>query len=99
MIVTVKYFHEKTDVDYEIYNKIWDDNITRLVFLHDNLSLPQQVSSIRNELESNGDKDILAIRFPLVPLSMIMDDVIQGKGVPREDGGAWYPKEVWIYGL
>jgi hypothetical protein len=32
MIVNFKFFHEKTDADYEEYNKLWDENRERFIF-------------------------------------------------------------------
>lgn len=98
MMIEVKYFHEKTDQDYETYNKLWDENKQRFIFLHDNLSYKQQINSIINDLDDN--KDILAIRFPIVNVikrNKIIDDVLLGKGVKYENNKVWYPKEIWIY--
>ena len=36
MIVNFKFFYEKTDANYDEYNKLWDKNIDRMIFLpHD----------------------------------------------------------------
>ena len=62
MIVEFKYFHEKTDADFEEYSKTWDENKKRFVFLQTDLSLSQQMSNINNSMDNT--KDILAVRFP-----------------------------------
>ena len=59
MLIEVKYFHEKSDQDFESYNKLWNENQERFVYLHTNLSNKQQINSIINNL--NDNKDILAI--------------------------------------
>ena len=33
MIVNFKFFHEKTDADFVEYNKMWDENKERFIFL------------------------------------------------------------------
>lgn len=62
MIVNFKYFYEKSDANYEEYNKQWSENVDKMIFLHTNLSLSQQITSIKNVISCN--KNILAIRFP-----------------------------------
>lgn len=64
MIVNFKYFYEKTDTSYDDYNKLWDEYIERMIFLHKNLPLSKQMSSIINDITDN--KDILAIRFTTI---------------------------------
>ena len=98
MIVNFKYFHEKTDADYIEYNKLWDENKERFIFLHENLSLSQQMSSIKDDMDNN--KDILAVRFPsysLIKKNKIINSIISGEGVLYDNNKIWYPKEVWIY--
>jgi hypothetical protein len=98
MIVNLKYFYEKTDANYEEYNKLWDENIDRLIFLHTNLSLSKQISMLINDISVN--KDILAIRFPtndILKNHKIINNIMLGKGFIYEDNKIWYPKEVWIY--
>ena len=100
MMVIVKYFHEKTDKDYEIYNKLWDENSKRFIFLHINLSNEQQMSSIINDLNNNNNKDILAIRFPLIKdiqKNKIITDIISGNAIAYKNNKEWYPNELWIY--
>jgi hypothetical protein len=98
MIVIFKFFHEKTDADYEEYNKLWDENKERFIFLHTNLSLSQQMSSINNDMDIN--KDILAVRFPNnndIQYNTIINNIRFGKGIIYENNKIWYPTEVWIY--
>ena len=98
MIVILKYFYEKTDTNYDEYNKLWDENIERMVFLHHNLLLSEQMSSIINDITDN--KDILAIRFPshrTIKQNKIINNIISGNGFIYDDNKIWFPKEVWIY--
>lgn len=98
MITEVKYFHEKTDGDYEIYNKLWADNIERFIFLQMDLSPKEQMNSIIRGL--NDNTDILAVRFPLmneINKNKIINNILLGYGFSYENGKVWYPKEIWIY--
>jgi hypothetical protein len=98
MIVILKYFYEKTDTNYDEYNKLWDENIERMVFLHHNLPLSKQMNSIINDITDN--KDILAIRFPshrTIKQNKIINNIISGNGFIYDDNKIWFPKEVWIY--
>ena len=98
MIVNFKYFYEKTDTNYYEYNKLWDENIDRIIFLHDDLSLSKQKSSIINNITDN--KDILAIRFcsyRTITHNIIINNIMLGRGFIYADDKIWYPKEVWIY--
>jgi len=104
MIVNFKYFHEKTDADYEEYKKIWDENKERIIFLQMStngfLPFSQQMQYINNNI--NNTKDILALRFTSkkeMQRNKIIDNIILGKGVVLKDNKIWYPKEVWIYSL
>ena len=100
MIVQIKYFHEKTQQDYENYDKIWRDNIERIAFLHTNLSSRDQIKSLRNNIDEN--KDILGIRFPLmneITKNKIINNIIIGDGFTYDGNKKWFPKEVWIYGV
>jgi hypothetical protein len=58
MIVILKYFYEKTDTNYDEYNKLWDENIERMVFLHHNLPLSKQISSIINDITMVSKRDL-----------------------------------------
>ena len=58
MIVNFKFFHDK---NYDEYNKLWIENIERIIFLPHDLPLSKQRSTIINEITHN--KDILEIRF------------------------------------
>jgi hypothetical protein len=98
MIVIIKYFYENTDTDYNEYNKLWDENIERMIFLHDNSNLSEQKNSIINDITDN--KDILAVRFPsykTMKQNKIINSIISGKGFIFSDNDTWFPKEVWIY--
>jgi hypothetical protein len=98
MIVNFKYFYEKTDTNYEEYNKLWDKNKERIIFLHTNYPLSKQVSSIINDITIN--KDILAVRFPpdnFIKNNTVINSIMLGKGFVYDTNKIWYPKEVWIY--
>ena len=98
MIVEVKYFNEKSVQDYETYEKLWDENRDRFVFLQNNLTHKQQMNEIINHLDDN--KDILAIRFPNITginRNKIINDILKGKGIKYNESKIWHPKEIWIY--
>ena len=98
MIVNFKIFHEKTDADYEEYNKLWDENKERFIFLQIGLKISHQMRSINNEIDNN--KDILAVRFPTnsdIYKNKIINNILLGKGVMYDNNKIWYPREVWIY--
>lgn len=98
MIPEVKYFHEKTDEDFETYDKLWEENRDRMIFLQKDLSNKQRISDIVQNL--NDNKDILAVRFPTIQWmkrNKIMNDILLGKGFEYENDKVWYPKELWIY--
>ena len=98
MLVILKYFYENTDINYHEHNKLWDENIERMIFLHHNLTLSKQMSSIIHDITDN--KVILAIRFPTyrtIKQNKIMNNIILGKGFIYADNKIWFPKEVWIY--
>ena len=100
MIITVKYFYERNDADYKDYNKLWDENTGRMIYLPTDLSLSQQVCSIKDDFEKNNNKDILAMRFQSysdIQKNNIVHNVIFGYGVYFGNDTRWYPKEVWIY--
>ena len=96
MIVPVKFFYEKSDTNREEYDKIWQENRERFVFLHTNLSLTQQTNIIKNHITENTD--ILAVRFPSfhVLRNKLIKNILQGRGLSYDDK-IWYPKEIWIY--
>ena len=98
MIVNFKFFYEKTDTNYDEYNKLWNKNIDRMIFLQHDLPLSKQMSSIIHDITDN--KDILAIRFPTdrtIKQNKIINNIISGKGFVYDDNKIWFPKEVWIY--
>jgi len=100
MIVNFKYFYENTDTNYDEYKKLWDENIDRMIFLHEDLPLSKQTSSIINEMTDN--KDILAIRFcshRTITHNIILNNIMLGRGFIYNDNKKWNPKEVWIYNL
>ena len=100
MIVNFKYFHEKTDADFEEYNKLWDENKERFIFLQTDLSLFQQMRNINNSMDNT--KDILAVRFPTkneIQRNTIINNILLGNGIAYETTKIWYPKEVWVYSL
>lgn len=97
-----KFFHEKTDADYIEYNKIWDENKERFIFLQTHLPLSQQMSIIKNDMDMDIDnnKDILAIRFPSnkdIHDNEIIYNMLIGKGILYDNNKIWYPSQVWIY--
>ena len=100
MIVKFKYFHEKTDADFEEYNKLWDENKERFIFLQTNLSLSQQIRSLSQQISMDLTKDILAVRFPTkneIQCNKIINNILLGNGIAYETNKMWYPKEVWVY--
>jgi hypothetical protein len=96
MIVNLKYFYKNSDSGFEEYDKLWDANRDRMVFVQQNLSSKQQRETIVYDLDES--KDILAIRFPNKNIfkNKILKNIILGKGFIYDDK-IWYPKEVWIY--
>jgi hypothetical protein len=100
MIVNFKFFYEKTDKNYDEYNKLWNENIERIIFLPHDLPLSKQRSSIINNITDNTD--ILAIRFcshRTITHNIIVNNIMLGRGFNYDDNKIWYPKEVWIYNL
>lgn len=98
MIVNFKFFHEKTDADFEEYNKMWAENKERFIFLQSHLSLSQQMIIINNDMDNT--KDILAVRFPSkneILRNKIINNILLGNGIVCENNKIWYPKEVWVY--
>jgi len=98
MIVNFKYFYEKTDKNYHEYNKLWDENIERMIFLHHELPLSKQTAGIIKDI--NDNKDILAIQlcsYRTITHNIIINNIMLGRGFIYADNKIWYPKEVWIY--
>jgi hypothetical protein len=98
MIVDFKFFYEKTDKMHDEYNKLWEKNINRMIFLQHDLPLSKQTSSIIKDI--NDNKDILALRFSsyrTVTHNIIVNNIMLGRGFSYADNKIWYPKEVWIY--
>ncbi len=98
MIVNFKYFHEKTDADFEEYNKLWYENKERFIFLQTDFPLSKQMSIINDSMDNT--KDILAVRFPSkneIQRNIIISNILLGNGIAYETNKIWYPKEVWLY--
>jgi hypothetical protein len=98
MIVNFKYFYVKNDTNHVEYNKLWNENIERMIFLHHNLTSSKQKSSIINDITDN--KDILAIHscsYRTITHNIIINDIMLGRGFIYADNKIWNPKEVWIY--
>ena len=98
MIVNFKFFYEKTDTNYDEYNKLWDENKSRMIFLQTNFPLSKQITAIINDITNK--KDILAIRFPtdtVIKNNKIIHDIMIGRGFVYDTNKVWHPKEVWIY--
>ena len=96
MIVNFKYFYEKPGTNE--YNKIWGENKERMIFLHDNLPLSKQTTSIIKEMTAN--KEILAVHscsYRTITHNIIINNIMLGRGFIYDDNKIWYPKEVWIY--
>ena len=101
MITEVKYFYENTDQDYEMYDRLWDENRERFVFLWRGSNSKPDVSYQRDMLiqQLTPNKDILAIRWPKmnwIHKNKIINDILLGRGFIYETQ-TWYPKEIWIY--
>lgn len=95
-------FHEKSDSDYINYNKIWQDNLNRMVFLQDHLSMKCQINYLVLDMQNldGNQKDILAIRFPSLKTlnrNKIYINILLGKGFEYEPNKYWHPNEIWIY--
>ena len=81
MIVNFKYFYEKTDTNYNEYNKLWSENKERIIFLQHDLPLSNQTSNIIKELTDN--KDILAIHlcsYRTITHNIIINNIMLGRG-------------------
>ena len=108
-MVIVKYFYERTDSDYEVYDKEWDDNKHRFNFLDlarigdDNINFDHPngfgFMYVGND-DDISSRDILAIRFPHKQHKKLCDQlvnrIVDGKGIVI-GCVTWHPKEVWIY--
>ena len=102
MLVIFKYFHEKSKVDYETYDNLWQENKERIIFMsyNEKITNKQQINIIKDQYDEN--KDILSVRFPdlkRIKKNLIIDDIMLGKGVTITPESVWYPKEVWVYCL
>jgi hypothetical protein len=98
MIVNFKFFYENSDTNYDEYKKLWGENIERMIFLHHELPLSKQTSSIVKDITDN--KDILAVQFCSyrnITHNIIINNIMLGRGFTYANNKIWYPKEVWIY--
>jgi len=96
-VVTIKYFYEKTTEDYETYQKLWDENRDRILFLQTDMPYANQMSVLCNEMDEN--KDIIGICFPSsyeLKTNKILNEIISGNGI-NIGNKIWWPKEIWIY--
>jgi hypothetical protein len=102
-IIITKNFIEKTDDDFENYNKMWSENRHRMVFLQKNVT-----SHVNIVPEITCDKDILAIRFPTehyINNNRLLKNIRFGIGIPyqeypeNQETKIWLPKEIWIYSM
>lgn len=100
MFITVKYFYENTDDDYKIYDKLWDENRDRFVFLHKNVNKKYQLKYLIMDLNENINRDILAVRFPnkkdCQTNEIINNFLFKNIGI-NVNNVNWLPKEIWIY--
>lgn len=102
MIVNFKIFHEKTDTDFETYEKMWDENKERFIFLHTSLPLHKRLRDLPKQLRNidvNNIKElILVVRFP-DELNEIINSILilAENGIVYENNKIWHPEEVWIY--
>ncbi len=99
MILSVRYFFEKNNEDYEKYITEWDENKNRMIFLSIELSNIKQMDILINDIKNNQDKDILSIRFPNKEIynNNILKKLLNGEGITYNDNCIWYPSEIWIY--
>jgi len=101
MLITVKIFHEKSSANMSEYDALWEENRNRFIFLQTSIAVKHQQSLIKDDIEENNHKDILAVRFPtnmfMMKKNKIINDVMNGKGFTYDTNKIWYPKEVWIY--
>jgi len=99
MILTVKYFYENDDENYDKYNKLWNENKHRIIHLHTDLSLQKRIYTLNEEIKINFEKDILAIRFPLFSFcNYIIKQIQKNNGIKYDhNSNLWCPNEIWIY--
>jgi hypothetical protein len=97
MIIPIRYFIEKTNEDYEEYNKQWN-NSNRIIFIQHQLSKSEQLDFLIHDIQNNNTKDILAIRFPNKNIlkNNIVEKILSGDGI-QYNNGIWFPSEIWIY--
>jgi hypothetical protein len=98
MILSVRYFFEKTDEDYEKYNIEWNENLERMIFLYTELNNIDQKKMLIEDIKNNKNKDILAIRFMDKHINNnILQQLLNGDGIKYNNDCIWRPNEIWIY--
>ena len=98
MLVTIKYFYETDLDDHENYQMMWNDNEYRMIFLPMHLNETQQAIYLSRTLQSDPDKDILAIKTQsFIERNSIFRQIKNGLGFGYNRGAPWCPSEVWIY--
>ena len=105
MIINVKYFFEKTNEDYKLYNSLWESNLNRLIILSMDNNQKNQIKNLIEELTTknkNNEKDIILIQFPTKQElfeSPVLDKLlVRGESITYGDNN-WRPSEIWIYNL
>lgn len=96
-MLEVKYFYETSNQDFKDYNKLWNDNKERFIHFIHGLTYKQQLDNIFNNL--NDNKDILAIRFPIIKnlnRNKLYNELLLENKV-KYNNKFWKPKEIWIY--
>ena len=99
MILCIRYFFEKTNMDYVDYNTLWNENDNRMIYLETEWSKVKQMSKLIQDIQNNHTKDILSIRFPNKTMNYkndILKQLQNGDGIIY-NSGIWYPSEIWIY--
>jgi len=99
--MTIRYFYETQDDDYQCCIAQWNDNDSRMIFLGIGLPEERQLSALIQDIRNNPHKDILAIRFSdkqVVTNNDIVKQLQNGEGITIIDkDDIWYPNEIWIY--
>lgn len=93
---SVKYFYETSDKDYIDHITTWDNNMERMIFIQEDMSLPWFKEHVKRNLIN---KDILSIRFPsksYIENDKFFNKILDGNGICSRSY-KWYPSEVWIY--
>lgn len=99
MLITVKYFIEQNEEDFNNFTKIWAENKDRFIILQPEMPVHTQNMNIKNCLYINNKKDILVIRGAsdsFIKTNNIINNIISGRRLEYPDC-IWAPKEIWIY--